>query len=216
MAEVAISASVYCLIPPDLSEELLDPLREHFAGDPTVEVIVDRRLRQRRSGVDRRTLTVAPPDLVQKRAGVERRQRLDRRTPQIPRQLALPEAAAAHAERIRFAQRLPAVTQGDTQALSLHELVLRIQQGDPEAPTEFYWRLFERVYSRLRSIMGRYSRPDEHMAEMFGVLLDHVDEWMPGAERSFEDWLYSVVDSHAETLPREAEPEDTLAKYLRQ
>jgi hypothetical protein len=214
MTEVAISASVFCLIPPDLAEELLDPLREHFADDPAVDVIVERRLRPRRSGVDRRLFNVAPADLVQKRSGAERRRRADRRAPQIPRHLDLPEAARAHGERIRFAQRLPPVHGGSVQELSLHELILRIQHGDAEAPTEFYWRMFERVYSRLRTLMGRYSRPDEHMAQTFGVLLDRIDEWMPGAERSFEDWLYTVVDAHAATLPREPEPDDAVARYL--
>lgn len=214
MPEVAIVANVYCLIPPDLAEELLEPLREHFADDPTVDVIVEHRVRQRRSGVDRRALQVAPPDMVKKRSGRERRQNLDRRRPQIPRHLDLPDTVAAHADRIRFAQRLPAVGAGDVQALSLHELVLRIQQGDDEAPTEFYWRLFERVYSRLRAILGRYSRPDEHMPGVFGELFDRIDEWVPGAERSFDEWLYGVVDERAETLPRESQPQDVLAKYL--
>ena len=214
MSAVATAAGVYCLIPPDLSEELLEPLRAHFADDPTVEVIVDRRLRQRRSGVDRRALITAPPDLLQKRSGRERRESPDRRRPQIPRKLTLPDAVGAHSERVRFVQRLPAVAQGGVQSVSLYELVLLIQDGHPDAPTEFYWRMFERVYSRLRSILGRYSRPDEHMPGTFGVLLDRVHEWMPGAERSFEDWLYGVVDAHAETLPREVEPEDLVERYL--
>ena len=213
MSRVATAASVYCLIPPDLSEELLEPLRAHFADDPTVDVIVDHRIRQRRSGVDRRALTTAPPDLVQKRSGRDRRESLDRRRPQIPRHLPLPEEVEPHADRIRFVQRLPAVGQGDLLSLSLHELVLRIQHGDTEAPTEFYWRLFERVYSRMRSIMGRYSRPDEQMPGLFGVLLDRIHEWMPGADRSFDDWLYDVVDDHAASLPRDA-PEDPVERYL--
>jgi hypothetical protein len=216
MAEVATSASVYCLIPPELAGELLEPLREHFAADPAVDVIVDRRIGHRRSGVDRRSLMVASPDVVQKRSGVDRRRLAGRRAPQIPRNLELPAEAAVHADRIRFAQRLTALS-GGTIELSMHELILRIQQGDPEAPTEFYWRLFERVYSRLSTALGRYARPDEHMAATFGVLLDHVHEWMPGAERSFDDWLYSVLDAHAETLPREPEPDrgDGFERYMR-
>src|SRR5687767_7583114 len=130
MAEVATSASVYCLIPPDLADELLDPLREHFADDPAVDVIVDRRIRERRSGADRRALMIAAPDVVQKRSGVDRRRRAGRRAPQIPRHLELPAAATPHADRIRFAQRLPALS-GGTVDLSMHELILRIQQGDP-------------------------------------------------------------------------------------
>lgn len=202
--EVLSRASVFCLLPADLSDELLEPLREHFAGDPSVDVIVDRRIGQRRSGVDRRALLVAPPELVQRRSGVERRERHDRRAPSVPRRLTLPPEAEPHGARIRFLQRLPAVASHGVAALPLPDLVRRIQAGDdPEAATEFYWRLFERVYSRVRALQGRYSRPDEHMAGLFGVLLDRVGEWQPGGAVPFEDWLYAVVDEHAATLPRE-------------
>ena len=34
---------VYCLIPPVLAPQLLDPLQAHFEDDPLVEVRVDRR-----------------------------------------------------------------------------------------------------------------------------------------------------------------------------
>lgn len=213
MSDVAVQATVYCLVPPELADEVLDVLRDHYAGEPTVAVIVDRRLRRRRSGADRRTLTLPPPpEVAARRSGRERRVRADRRAPVVPRRLTLPEQALPHAERLRWVQRLPAVSRG-IEALSMPELVARIQAGDAEAPTEFYWRMFERVYSRLRTILGRYSRPDEHMVAVFGALLDRIDEWMPGGDRPFEDWLYEVVDTHAAALPRESAPENPRFGY---
>jgi hypothetical protein len=40
---------IYCVIPPELQDELYDKLVEHYKDNPNVEVIVDRR-----TGPDRR------------------------------------------------------------------------------------------------------------------------------------------------------------------
>ncbi len=41
---------IYCVVPPELEEELFDRLVEHYADNPNVTVIVDRR-----TGPDRRS-----------------------------------------------------------------------------------------------------------------------------------------------------------------
>lgn len=41
---------IYCVVPPELADELYDRLVAHYADDPNVEVIVDRRTAERRSG----------------------------------------------------------------------------------------------------------------------------------------------------------------------
>lgn len=41
---------IYCVVPVDLVEELYDKLVSHYAGNPDVTVVVDRR-----RGSDRRT-----------------------------------------------------------------------------------------------------------------------------------------------------------------
>ena len=40
---------IYCVVPPELQDELYDRLVEHYKDNPNVEVIVDRR-----TGPDRR------------------------------------------------------------------------------------------------------------------------------------------------------------------
>jgi hypothetical protein len=40
---------IYCVVPPELKDELYDRLVEHYRDNPNVEVIVDRR-----TGPDRR------------------------------------------------------------------------------------------------------------------------------------------------------------------
>jgi hypothetical protein len=60
---------IYCVIPPELADELFDKLTEHYADNPNVTVIVDRR-----TGPDRRR---------GKSAGGKRELR-DRRRPRAP------------------------------------------------------------------------------------------------------------------------------------
>lgn len=40
---------IYCVVPPALADELFDGLVAHYADDPNVTVIVDRRKGERRS-----------------------------------------------------------------------------------------------------------------------------------------------------------------------
>jgi len=63
---------IYCVVPPELEEELYEKLREYYKDNPNVQVILDRR-----SGPDRRQ--GPPPDDVQ-----EKRKTRDRRRPRIP------------------------------------------------------------------------------------------------------------------------------------
>ncbi len=48
------AAMIYCVVPPELADELFDKLTKHYADDPNVTVIVDQRKSQRRDrGADR-------------------------------------------------------------------------------------------------------------------------------------------------------------------
>jgi hypothetical protein len=40
---------IYCVVPPELEEEIYEKLRAYYEGNPNVEVIIDRR-----TGPDRR------------------------------------------------------------------------------------------------------------------------------------------------------------------
>ena len=41
---------IYCVVPEELAPELYDKLADYYADDPNVEVIIDRRRGERRSG----------------------------------------------------------------------------------------------------------------------------------------------------------------------
>jgi hypothetical protein len=76
---------IYCVIPPELKDELYDKLVDYYKDNPNVEVIVDRR-----SGPDRRQ---GKPSAEIK----ERRQTRDRRRGRVPgtfQSTELPEEAA--------------------------------------------------------------------------------------------------------------------------
>ena len=60
---------IYCVIPPELKDELYDRLVEYYKDNPNVEVILDRR-----TGPDRRQGSPSPEMK-------ERRQTRDRRRP---------------------------------------------------------------------------------------------------------------------------------------
>jgi len=62
---------IYCVIPPELEEELFDRLTAYYEDNPDVTVIVDRR-----SGPDRRRSREASSD--------DRRTVRDRRRARIP------------------------------------------------------------------------------------------------------------------------------------
>jgi hypothetical protein len=41
---------IYCVIPPELADELYDKLVEHYRANSNVQVIIDRRSQDRRGG----------------------------------------------------------------------------------------------------------------------------------------------------------------------
>ena len=64
---------IYCVIPPELEDELFDKMVEYYKDNPNVTVIIDRR-----KGPDRRA-GKKPAD-----AAKEQRQTRDRRRARIP------------------------------------------------------------------------------------------------------------------------------------
>ncbi len=62
---------IYCVVPPELADELFEKLTEHYADDANVTVIIDQRRAARRGrGVE------APDD--------QRRELRDRRRRRVP------------------------------------------------------------------------------------------------------------------------------------
>jgi hypothetical protein len=65
---------IYCVIPPELADELFDKMVEYYKDNPNVTVIIDRR-----KGPDRRNRKGAGDDGAR-----EQRTIRDRRRPRVP------------------------------------------------------------------------------------------------------------------------------------
>ena len=170
---------IYCLIPPDRADELLAPLRRHFAGDPALAVLVERR---RGSDTPR---FLAP---------VEQRHS---RAPVAQRDLAgtLPDRFRDESDAVRFEQRMQPLG-GHHQATSTEDLAAAIRAGDPDAAAELWWRVNERVRMRLRARLGDVEGPRAE-GKVLGRILDEVEHYRHEPDRQFTTWLDDVVDRFA-------------------
>lgn len=170
---------IFCLVPPEREKELLGPLRKHFADDPYVAVLVERRAED--------------PKLHLVPVGGERH----RRAPVAQRDLlrSLPPKLRDEAASLRFVQRMEPLGRRHQEA-SPDELVAHIRNGDPEAASELWWRVNERVRVRLRSRLGDI---DGVRAErgVLGRILDALDGYERDPDRPFALWLDEVVDRYA-------------------
>jgi hypothetical protein len=170
---------LYCLVPAARADKLLEPLREHFAGDPHVAVLVERR---------------APS--APKQRWVPGADHPHRRAPTAERDVirALPPALRREARHLKFVQRLEPVT-ARHQHTGLPELLAAIRGGDPEAASELWWRYAERVQMRLRARLGETAAANAEYG-VLGRILDELDDQDPG-DRPFPSWLDQIVDRYA-------------------
>ena len=171
-----------CLVPPEKADVLLSPLREHFAADPLVTVVVERRVPSDtprvvdRLGEGQRRAPIAERDAVR----------------------ALPPELRHEAQYLRFVQRMEPLrrTHEDT---DMSDLVDGCLANDPEAVSELWWRVSERVLARLGLRIGEHEAADS-TRQMLGRILDELPGYQPQRE-SLPAWLDTVVDRYAEERP---------------
>ena len=168
-----------CVVPPDRADVLLPRLREHFAHEPLVGVVVERR---RPSG---RRAWLDPAGALHRRAPIAERD---------PAR-ALPPELRHEARYLRLVQRMERLgrTHEDT---DIADLIAKCLAVEPEAVSELWWRVSERVLARVRLRLG------EHAAEgaargMLGRILDELPSYQAERE-SLSAWLDAVVDRYAE------------------
>lgn len=170
MGHVLTRPEMYCVVPPDLADELLVPLRAHFA-DQGVKVIEERR--------DPR-----------KAVSLEIRRQ---RAMHLPRALHdLPAPLARHDERLRLVQRMPSpgLVWADT---ALLEVVAAVQDGDGVAASELVWRISARVADRL--VFHRGQRGTNLLEQALGRILDELHDFDGHEETEFLLWVDDVVDA---------------------
>jgi len=167
---------IYCVLRPELADELHDELREFFRDRANVEVIVERRrLADRRSAGSRRG---------------ERRTDVARADPP-----ALPPAAMAHRDRIPFVARLePSTLQLEDRDTA--RLVRQIQAGEPELFAKLYTRHFDRVYAYLTIALRDTHEAEDATQDVFArvcVALPRYEE----RGSPFRGWLFQIVRNTA-------------------
>jgi RNA polymerase sigma-70 factor, ECF subfamily len=187
---------IYCVVPWELADELHEELREHFRGDPNIDVVVERRRRERRTGDQRRHAEASAPRDRRAIRNADGRRVADRRAPVAgidpP---TLPKRVRPHADLLAFVERLePSDQHHEDQDTA--RLVTRHQAGDKEVFGDIYMRYFDRVYSYLRMALD-----DEHAAEdTTQQVFVKVMQALPRYERRtqpFRAWLFTIVRNEA-------------------
>jgi RNA polymerase sigma-70 factor (ECF subfamily) len=194
----------YCVVPWALGEKLHEPLRRHFAEDPSVEVVVERRTEDRRSTGERRR---AASDVVCERRvirSITGRRVADQRAPQmeVPPPPALPRRALRYADRLRFIERA-APTDQHLEDIDTARLVMRFQAGEHDVFSELYLRYFDRVYSYMRLALRDGMTAEDACQQVFTNLLDAL----PRYERRgapFRGYLFTIVRNTAVDRLRDA------------
>lgn len=173
---------LFCLVSSDRPDTLLAALREHFAGDPQVTVLVERR-------TPRGDLPAAYP-----------RGRRDSRAPVAQRDLlrALPPELHGDARYVRLVQRLEPL--GRThEGATVAELLQEIRAENAEAVSELWWRVSERVRLRLRLRLGDVAAETAER-DVLGRILDQLDGY--DQAQSLPVWLDDLVDRYADHCSR--------------
>ncbi len=189
----------YCLIPPELAPELHDVLRQHFASQPDVEVIVERRRGERRTGEERRRRQKEPPSEAEERRlirGIGGRRAGERRA-SLTRveSLALPHRVQSHSGRLTFVERWEPSTD-EAEDLDTAQLVNRFQSGDREAFGALYARYFDRVYGYLRVLLRNPDEAEDGAQQVFTRALEALHRY-ERRRQPFRAWLFTLVRNHA-------------------
>jgi hypothetical protein len=176
------SAHLYCLVDPRASAPLLAAVRDHFASEPEVTVLVERR------GAHGDQHPAGPPE-----AGVHRAPVAERDAARL-----LPARLRDHVGRLRVVQPLAPLRRSheDTDVV---DLIAQSVALEPEATSELWWRIAPRVLARLELRLGRATDPDSARS-VFGRVLDELPGFDPARDR-LPAWLDAVVDRYVATEP---------------
>lgn len=187
---------VYCLVPAELSAKLHEPLRGHFAENPNVQVVVERRREDRRR-MERRDASSGAPAMGERRVrDVEGRRAGERRAPVFPiaEPPPLPRRLRRHADQVVFVQRLePAAEEAEDRDTA--RLVARFKDGDREAFSALYIRYYDRVYSYLRVVLRRREEAEDAAQDVFTTAFRKLPE--TNLHGNFRAWLWTSARNRA-------------------
>ena len=184
---------VYCIVPSDLAEELYEPLKEFFADDPAVEIVIDWRTCERRRA-ERRQRTRQRREAERRRIRGESGRRLsDRRVATLRvESRALPPIAEPYAERLTFVERLEP-SDRHAEDLDSARLVLAAQTGDPAAVSSLYMRYFDRLYTYLHVALRDSHDAEDIAQEAFLSMLGALPEYEVRLSQPFRVLLFRIA-----------------------
>jgi RNA polymerase sigma-70 factor (ECF subfamily) len=191
---------IYCVVPAQLAERVHDPLRRHFAEDPRVEVVVEQRGDERRSGAERRARDTGRRTGERRKVRSESGRRVaDRRSPVLeiaPADIpALPLRLRRHADRLAFIERV--VPSGEAaEDADTARLVLRIQAGEKDLFSELYTRYFDRVYGYLRVLLRNQHDAEDIAQHVFVQVLESIHRYERRGQ-PFRSWLFVIARNQA-------------------
>lgn len=185
------------MVPAELAPKLHEPLREHFAEEPGIEVVVERREAERRTGAERRGESGKPPTTGERRRlrDTAGRRITERRATQVPTKTPeLPRQARRQADRILFVERIEPgeATEEDRDAA---RIVARVQAGDPNAFSVLYTRYFERVFAYMRVALRSREEAEDATQEVFVRAFAALPDFEP--RRPFRSWLFTIARNMA-------------------
>ena len=189
-------AVTYCLVPRDLAARVYDALCRHFADDPSIEVVIERRGSDRREIQSRRARELPVGAERRKIRSVAGRRVGERRGSLVqvisPTADQLPRRARSAAPRLAFVELVkPSAQQLEDE--EARRLVVAFQGGDQGAFEELYLRYFNHVYTYLRVLF----RDDVHEAEdltqqAFTNVFAALDRYEL-RKQPFRAWLFVIV-----------------------
>jgi RNA polymerase sigma-70 factor (ECF subfamily) len=191
---------VFCVVPRELAPKLHDELREFYAGDPTVRVVVEMRKRERRSRPRRRAEAPVSDRERRRIKSAEGRRVADRRAHAVAIEPpALPRKLRPYADQIRFVERAEPTEQKATDVDSAR-LVVRYQAGDKSAMSDLYLRYFDAVYGYTRLALRDSHEAEDVTQQVFMQVFQSLPTYELRGSTPFRAWLFriarnAVVDS---------------------
>lgn len=184
---------VYCVIPNDLAAELYEPLKEAFADDPRVAIVIDWRTCERRRGERRKRATEPPPAERRRIRGESGRRICDRRTATLRVEPpALPPIAEPYVDRLTFVERLEP-SDRHAEDLDSARLVLAAQAGDRSAVSSLYLRYFDRLYTYLHVALRDSHEAEDIAQEAFLSMLATLPEYEVRVSQPFRVLLFRIA-----------------------
>jgi RNA polymerase sigma factor (sigma-70 family) len=198
----------YAILSPSGALQISPAVRRALA-DAAIDIVTERRLRDRRRDEDRRGPDGAEPHEDRRRIrNASGRRIADRRAELVEIEPPLLRAALVLPGDVRFVERLepePGVV-GDFES---DRLVTRVQAGDRDAFATLYQRHFDEVHNYLRIVLEDEYEAEDGVQQVFVQAL----QALPRYERRstpFRAWLFTIVRNHAITQLRRRRRVDVL------